>query len=114
MTLTILCTNLRADGPTPDQSRAEHAGLECLKSSHESSIPSTAQSGGNGRRALRPRILKIEEDGDFYASKVRPRIRLSGRWLERAGFRPGHRVQVDWIEDGVLALHFIEVNQSAK
>jgi hypothetical protein len=44
---------------------------------------------------MRPRILKVEETGDFYASNVRPRIRLSGRWLERAGFKPGHGVQVD-------------------
>ncbi|MHC1766169.1 MAG: SymE family type I addiction module toxin [Verrucomicrobiia bacterium] len=41
---------------------------------------------------MRPRILKIEEAGDFYDSTVQPRIRLSGRWLERAGFMPGHRV----------------------
>ncbi len=62
----------------------------------------------------RPRILKIEETGDFYASTVRPRIRLSGRWLEQAGFKPGHRVQVEWIEDGVLSLRFIEVAEPAK
>ena len=58
---------------------------------------------------MRPRILKIEETGDFYYCKVRPRIRLCGRWLERAGFKPGHRVQVEWIEAGVLSLRFIEV-----
>ena len=59
--------------------------------------------------AMRPRIPKVEETGDFYASKVKSRIRLSGRWLERAGFKPGHRVQVDWIKDGVLSLRFIEI-----
>ncbi len=83
-------------------------------SSQGLSSPSPAQPGDQGRQAPRPRILKIEETGDFYASKVRPRIRLSGRWLEGAGFRPGHRVQIDWIEDGVLALRFIKANQPAK
>jgi hypothetical protein len=58
---------------------------------------------------MHPRILKIEETGDFYASTVRPKIRLAGRWLERAGFKPGHRVQVEWVEDGVLSLRFIEI-----
>ncbi len=58
---------------------------------------------------MRPRILTIEETGDYYASTVRPRIRLSGQWLERAGFKPGHRVQVEWIEDVVLSLRFVEV-----
>lgn len=58
---------------------------------------------------MRSQILKVEETGDFYFGNVRPRIRLSGRWLERAGPKPGHRVQVTWIDDGVLSLRFVEV-----
>ncbi len=92
--------------------------LPKLRTSQESSqrlsSPSTANPGDQGRQAPRTRILKIEETGDFYASKVRPRIRLSGRWLERAGLRAGHRVQADWIEDGVLALRFVEANQPVR
>lgn len=56
---------------------------------------------------MRPRVITIERTGDFFLRKVRPRIRLSGRWLERAGFKPGHRVQVDWVEDGVISLRLI-------
>ena len=59
----------------------------------------------------RTRILKIEETGDFYDSKVRPRIRLSGRGLERAELKAGHRVQVEWVETGVLPLRFIETSR---
>jgi hypothetical protein len=40
------------------------------------------------------RTLKIEETGDFFRGKVSPKIRLTGRWLERTGLKPEHRVQV--------------------
>ena len=40
------------------------------------------------------RILKIEEAGHFTAKRVFPKIRLQGRWLERAGFTPNERVRV--------------------
>jgi hypothetical protein len=74
--------------------------------------------GGVGRpqsnTAPFPRLLKIEATGDFYYGHVRPQIRLSGRWLERAGFKPGHRVQVEWIEDGVLSLRVIEIANSTE
>lgn len=55
----------------------------------------------------------IKKTGDFYDSDVRPRIRLSSRWLERAGFKPG-RVKVDWIEDGVLSLRVIQAAKPAE
>jgi hypothetical protein len=87
-------------GTRTSQPRVASNGESCL---------STAQTSGKASRAIRPRILKIEETGDFYNGKVRPRIRLSDRWLERAGFKPGHRVQVEWIEAGVLSLRFIQV-----
>jgi len=41
------------------------------------------------------RKLKIEADGDPWKGLVRPKIRLAGRWLERAGFKPGNHVQVN-------------------
>lgn len=40
------------------------------------------------------RTLKIEEDGDYFAGRIKPKLRLSGRWLERAGFKLGTRVLV--------------------
>jgi hypothetical protein len=54
------------------------------------------------------RTLKIEAIGDFAYRKIKPRIRLSGRWLERAGFRPGHRVEISSSKAGELSLQFRE------
>ena len=50
------------------------------------------------------RTLKIEEEGDFWRSRAKPKIRLIGRWLERAGFRPGGRVHVTCVASGVIEL----------
>ena len=54
------------------------------------------------------RTLKIEATGDFARHKVKLRIRLVGNWLERAGFKPGHRVEVRLDEPGKLTLSFSE------
>ncbi len=54
------------------------------------------------------RNLKIEAIGDFAYRKIKPRIRLSGLWLERAGFRPGHRVEISSSKPGELSLQFKE------
>jgi len=54
------------------------------------------------------RTLKIEATGDFWRGKITPKIRLTGQWLERAGFKPGHRVEVTWDQTGELRLRFIE------
>jgi Toxin SymE, type I toxin-antitoxin system len=53
---------------------------------------------------MNPRTLKIEAIGDFAYRKVKPRIRLSGHWLERAGFKPGNRVSVKCVAEGVMEL----------
>jgi hypothetical protein len=58
------------------------------------------------------RTLKIEETGDFFRRRVRPKIRLTGRWLERAGFKPGHRVHVELTSEGVLTLRFVPIDQA--
>jgi hypothetical protein len=60
---------------------------------------------------MNPRRLKIESVGDFWRGKVNPRIRLNGQWLERAGFKPGNRVEVRFLQPGILTLHLIEGNQ---
>jgi hypothetical protein len=58
------------------------------------------------------RTLKIEETGDFFRHRVRPKIRLTRRWLERAGFKPGHHVHVELTGEGVLTLRFVPIDQA--
>ena len=53
---------------------------------------------------LRIRRLKIEEDGDPWKGKLRPKIRLKGSWLEHAGFRYGNYVRVSCVAAGILEL----------
>ena len=50
------------------------------------------------------RMLKIEASGDFWKGLIKPKIRITGRWLERAGFRPGNRVHVTCVAPGVIEL----------
>jgi hypothetical protein len=50
------------------------------------------------------RILRIEATGDFWRGLIKPKIRLTGHWLERAGFRPGSRVYVTCVAPGVIEL----------
>jgi len=47
--------------------------------------------------------LKIEEDGDPRKG-AKPKIRLIGRWLERAGFKPGGRITVVCLAPGHIEL----------
>jgi hypothetical protein len=55
--------------------------------------------------AVQPvRTLKIEADGDSWKGFTKPKIRLMGRWLERAGFSPGSRVYVKCVAPGVIEL----------
>jgi hypothetical protein len=50
------------------------------------------------------RTLRIEADGDPWKGLIKPKIRLMGRWLEQAGFNPGHCVHVTCIAPGVIEL----------
>jgi hypothetical protein len=54
------------------------------------------------------RSLKIEAVGDSFYRKIKPRIRLSGHWLEQAGFKPGHRAEINVSGPGALTLQFKE------
>jgi hypothetical protein len=63
---------------------------------------------GNERLAMKTRSLKIEKTGDYCYGKIIPRIRIAGQWLEQAGFKPGHRVQVLMEQPGNLTLRFLE------
>jgi hypothetical protein len=58
----------------------------------------------NGKPHTLVRTLKIEADGDSWKGLIKPKIRLMGRWLERAGFKPGHRVRVVCVVPGVIEL----------
>jgi hypothetical protein len=50
------------------------------------------------------RTLKIEGVGNRWRAPLKAKIRLLGHWLERAGFKPGHRVQVKCVSPGVIEL----------
>ena len=58
--------------------------------------------------SAKTRTLKIEAVGDFVYRRIKPRIRLSGQWLENAGFKPGHRVEISSPNPGELSLQFKE------
>ena len=57
------------------------------------------------------RKLKIEGDGDFWKGLMKPKIRLMGNWLARAGFLPGNRVHVTCVAPGVIELRSLEVTR---
>ena len=40
------------------------------------------------------RKLKVYEIGDVFRGKEQPQIRLQGKWLREAGFRPHDRILV--------------------
>jgi hypothetical protein len=54
------------------------------------------------------RSLKVEAIGDFARRKVIPRIRIAGQWLEKAGFKPGNRVELFIEQPGNISLRFVE------
>jgi|ERR1017187_3417986 hypothetical protein len=58
------------------------------------------------------RKLKIEADGDPWKGLIKPKIRLMGRWLERAGFSPGSDVHVTCVAPGVIELRSPDPNHS--
>lgn len=60
---------------------------------------------------LQARSLAIEATGDFFYNKIKPKIRLSGQWLAKAGFLPGHRVEVLVDQPGVMTLRFVQQAQ---
>ena len=55
------------------------------------------------------RTLKIEEHGDPWKGDIKPKIRLKGNWLERAGFKHGQRVNVRCVANGILELRSKDV-----
>ncbi len=61
----------------------------------------------NAEQTPSVRTLKIESNGDKWIG-FKPKIRLIGYWLGRAGFRPGSRVQVSCLAPGVIELRSID------
>jgi hypothetical protein len=61
---------------------------------------------------MKTRNLKIETAGDFWRGKVTPKIRLTGQWLEQAGFKPGNRVEVELMQSGTLTLKFLPASDT--
>jgi hypothetical protein len=55
------------------------------------------------------RKLKVEEHGTEFKGAIKPKIRLIGRWLERAGFKPGSHVEVVFLAPGVIELRSADV-----
>ena len=53
------------------------------------------------------RSLAVEATGDPWRGKIAPRIRIGGQWLERVGFKPGHRVEVRLEQPGAMPLRFL-------
>lgn len=62
---------------------------------------------------MKMRILKVEATGDFHRGKIAPKIRLTGKWLQQAGFKPGHRVEVHSDRPGTITLRFLAETPAA-
>ena len=79
---------------------------ECVSAVQTVQTPGVQES--NSPRPIEQRqparSLKIETEGDFWKGLTKPKIRLMGRWLERAGFKPGQRVHVACLSPGVIEL----------
>ena len=50
------------------------------------------------------RNLAVEACGDRWKKKIKPEIRLMGKWLQKAGFQPGSWVLVVLIADRMIEL----------
>jgi hypothetical protein len=88
-------------GPPLDDAAAQMALFDRLPT------PAISQDGlaNHHDKPERPtRRIKVEADGDRWAKKIRPKIRLMGKWLERAGFAAGTHVEVKPIADGLIEL----------
>ena len=66
--------------------------------------------GKRGEIMTKPkkRILKVEEVGDFWRDRTKPRIRLKGKWLMNAGIHPNSHVEVENPQPGVLVIKLVE------
>ena len=84
--------------------RRKVASFEREKSGSVQTNVSAVGQNGSATKIPDHRTLKVEEDGDFFQKKIKPKIRLKGYWLERAGFKPGNQVNVKCVAPGILEL----------
>jgi len=89
-----------------DSALPENARTSLVRLANQRHPASTG--AGRERLAMKARLLKIEKTGDFCYGKIIPRIRIAGQWLEQAGFKPGHRVEIRFDQPGNLTLCFLE------
>jgi len=61
---------------------------------------------------MKTRTLKIECAGDGWRGQIIPKIRLAGQWLELAGFKPGHRVEINISQPGKMTLEFLPAHDN--
>ena len=102
--LTFVYKSLVSNCETAPCQNSAHTSLARLADQRH-----PAQTGaGDERLAMKARSLKIEKTGDFCYGKIIPRIRIAGQWLEQAGFKPGHRVEIRFDQPGNLTLRFLE------
>jgi hypothetical protein len=59
---------------------------------------------------ISPRVLKVEEIGDFWAKRTMPSIRLQGMWMLRAGLLPNRHVQITNPSPGILLIQLLEAS----
>ncbi len=95
-----------AAGTNPNHIPGDHCrrlsaggALEC-----RSGTPAQASAPQIQTPRVNIRRLKIEADGDAWKNKIKPKIRLMGKWLEAAGFIPGTHVSVRCIASGLMEL----------
>jgi hypothetical protein len=62
---------------------------------------------------ISPRVLKVEEIGDFWAKRTMPSIRLQGKWMLKAGVLPNRHVQITNPEPGVLHIQILKDSQKS-
>jgi hypothetical protein len=60
------------------------------------------------------RTIKIEAEGDFWKGLTKPKIRLAGLWLKRAGFKSGNRVRVECVAPGVIELRSCDTPKTSE
>ncbi len=110
-----LCvTNIQVSNETafsPEQRAGTAAGESELTSSQPVVAGASQRESEMQTDTNQVRSLKIEATGDFFHGNITPKIRLTGRWLEQAGFKPGHRVEVRFDQTGNLTLRFLEQRQ---
>lgn len=106
LTLWLTFVYKKASPENQDLALPENARTSPVRLANQRHPASTG--AGNERLAMQARSLKIEKIGDFCDGKIIPRIRIAGQWLEQAGFKPGHRVEIRFDQPGNLTLRFLE------